>query len=316
MPRVAQWVFYLFGAAAVLWLPFWLPLRMDGGSRSGIGGSSGKSFNVLTLFSSGDAADGSTRGGSGVQALPGSGAEGSRLQRVRSTLSDDYAGVGGMHVEGCLIGHEGLEPGALATLLLGNGPGWRPLGLKAACADPTTHPIPAALGAASEAETEWSDGVAVAYKMEQQRQLGVGFTALLKTKPVWAICVAQYTGSWGFYGERLRAVLVVRCSAFCVAVCRCISAFLGCAILRGASHRGVVGRPCAAPPPAEPASPTARFLCAQACSTGCPRSSKMPTMWRLRSWPPSPCCRTWCRAAWARAQVRANKCVPCAQLVA
>lgn len=44
--------------------------------------------------------------------------------------------------------------------------------------------------------------------MEQQRQLGVGFTALLKTKPVWAICVAQYTGSWGFYGE-LRTVFGV-----------------------------------------------------------------------------------------------------------
>ncbi len=55
--------------------------------------------------------------------------------------------------------------------------------------------------AASEAETEWSDGVAVGYKMEQQRRLGVGFLPLLRTKPVWAICVAQYTGSWGFYGE-------------------------------------------------------------------------------------------------------------------
>jgi ACS family sodium-dependent inorganic phosphate cotransporter len=53
---------------------------------------------------------------------------------------------------------------------------------------------------ASEAETEWSDGVAVGFKVEQQRRLGVGFTALLRTKPVWAICVAQYTGSWGFYG--------------------------------------------------------------------------------------------------------------------
>ena len=55
--------------------------------------------------------------------------------------------------------------------------------------------------AASEAETEWSDGVAVGYKMEQQRRLGVGFLPLLRTKPVWAICVAQYTGSWGFYGK-------------------------------------------------------------------------------------------------------------------
>lgn len=55
--------------------------------------------------------------------------------------------------------------------------------------------------AASEADTEWSDGVAVGYRVEQQRQLGVGFLPLLRTRPVWAICVAQYTGSWGFYGE-------------------------------------------------------------------------------------------------------------------
>lgn len=27
-----QWVFYLFGGAAVLWLPFWLPLNVYGGS--------------------------------------------------------------------------------------------------------------------------------------------------------------------------------------------------------------------------------------------------------------------------------------------
>ncbi len=90
-----QWVFYLFGASAALWLPFWLPLRMEGGSRSGGGGSgSGKSFNILQLFSSGDAADGSMRGGGGLQGLPSSGqlAEGGRLQRVPTSLSDDYAG--------------------------------------------------------------------------------------------------------------------------------------------------------------------------------------------------------------------------------
>lgn len=45
-----QWVFYLFGAAAVVWLPFWLPQRIAGGS--GGGGSGGKGFNILALFSS------------------------------------------------------------------------------------------------------------------------------------------------------------------------------------------------------------------------------------------------------------------------
>lgn len=88
-------MFYLFGASAALWLPFWLPLRMEGGSRSGGSGGSSKSFNVLALFSSGDAADGSSRGGgSGLQGLPDSSTprEGSRLQRVPTALSDDFAG--------------------------------------------------------------------------------------------------------------------------------------------------------------------------------------------------------------------------------
>jgi ACS family sodium-dependent inorganic phosphate cotransporter len=141
------WVFYLFGASAALWLPFWLPLRIEGGSRSGGSSGSSKSFNVLSLFSSSDAADSNSGGGS-LRAPPSSGAlgQGSRLQRVPTALSDDLA---------------------------------------------------------SEAETEWSDGVAVGFKVEQQRRLGVGFTALLRTKPVWAICVAQYTGSWGFYGRSI-----------------------------------------------------------------------------------------------------------------
>jgi len=47
----------------------------------------------------------------------------------------------------------------------------------------------------SEAETEWSDGVAATCKAQQQRY-GVGFWALVKTSPVWAICIAQYTGAW------------------------------------------------------------------------------------------------------------------------
>lgn len=48
----------------------------------------------------------------------------------------------------------------------------------------------------SEAETEWSDGVAVSYRAQQLRQ-GVGFAALIRQPEVWAICVAQYTGERG-----------------------------------------------------------------------------------------------------------------------
>ena len=42
-----QWVFYIFGTAAVLWLPPWALLRIDGGRGGG-----GKGFNLLSVFSS------------------------------------------------------------------------------------------------------------------------------------------------------------------------------------------------------------------------------------------------------------------------
>ena len=92
----AQWVFYLFGASAVLWLPFWLPQRIEGGNlqrRGGGGGGGGKSFNMLDLFSSGDAGDpagaGPDSGRSARGAAAGDAAEPARLQRVGTALSDD-----------------------------------------------------------------------------------------------------------------------------------------------------------------------------------------------------------------------------------
>ena len=44
-----QWVFYVFGASAALWLPFWLPLRVATRSGGSSGGG-GKSFNLLALL--------------------------------------------------------------------------------------------------------------------------------------------------------------------------------------------------------------------------------------------------------------------------
>lgn len=72
------------------------------------------------------------------------------------------------------------------------------------CSAPSRAPLAPALPAptparppagsiVSEAETEWSDGVAVAYRAQQLRQ-GVGFAALIRQPEVWAICGAQYTG--------------------------------------------------------------------------------------------------------------------------
>ena len=48
--------------------------------------------------------------------------------------------------------------------------------------------------------TEWSDGMAYGYKAGAAATAGsgrgTGFWALMRTREVWAICVAQYTGGW------------------------------------------------------------------------------------------------------------------------
>lgn len=106
-PAALQWVFYLFGASAALWLPFWLPQRMEGGSSSRHGGGGGgKSFSLMSLFATADADDASLRltpdreaqgqaGSSGgarpsLDAVAGEGSK-QRLQTARS-LPDDAGG--------------------------------------------------------------------------------------------------------------------------------------------------------------------------------------------------------------------------------
>lgn len=77
-----QWVFYLFGAAAVLWLPLWLPQRVEGPSSGSSG--SGKSFNILSLFSI----------SSGVGGDGGSGTSGAATAAVPPSASADSLGDG------------------------------------------------------------------------------------------------------------------------------------------------------------------------------------------------------------------------------
>jgi hypothetical protein len=184
----------------------------------------------------------------------------------------------------------------------------------------------------SDAGTEWSDGVAVAYRVQQQRN-GVGFAALIRRREVWAICAAQYTGA-----------LAVGWPSCCVAASEAAGRLCTPATGMGSLHSCpsfprldltrasfAVTRAPAKPrlchafphtPPARPPSRTGHLHSASsgrppvapaprqaagastACSTGCPPSSRTLTTWRLRSWPPSPCCPTWCRAAWGPPRVR------------
>eukprot|EP00887_Chlorella_sp_A99_P007577 scaffold28.g7577.t1 len=172
------WVFYLFGGSAALWLPFWLPFDFGSGGNGGGAGSSSKSFNagdVRELF------------GSVGSAPPPAGVRAPLVRRAgTSSLSSDRSSLE-------LIGRpseqsSGSDDKSAASQppLLGPEEQQRLL-------------VPQAGGrgdsgdTASEVGTDWSDGAA-------QSARGTGFAALLKTREVWAICAAQYTGSWGFYG--------------------------------------------------------------------------------------------------------------------
>jgi hypothetical protein len=95
-------VFYIFGASAVLWLPFWLPQKMEGGT----GGGGGKGFSIRALFSTPEAGEASQslnpeRGGmqspaagSQLGSAQDLAAEGRRL-RSQQSLPDDGERRGG-----------------------------------------------------------------------------------------------------------------------------------------------------------------------------------------------------------------------------
>ena len=149
--------------------------------------------------------------------------------------------------------------------------------------------------AVSEAGTEWSDGVAVAYKAQQQRQHGVGFAALITTPEVWAICAAQYTGAHIF------SLPAADCLPAKEGVQICVQVVLEQRqpTTKSLTHP-ILPLPCPAmPPPCCLQGPGVSM----GCSTGCPPSSRITIMWRFRSWHPSPCCHTWFRAAWGQPQV-------------
>lgn len=130
-----QWVFYIFGASAVLWLPFWLPQSVEGGtaSRGGGSGSGGdgsgggaKPFTIRGLFGTADieeearvaltaspeqrgAASAARSGGGDVAAA----ADGRRLRPQRS-LPDDAGGA----LAAGLMGSHGAHLGSSSSYLV------------------------------------------------------------------------------------------------------------------------------------------------------------------------------------------------------
>lgn len=114
------WVFYIFGASVVLWLPFWIPLAIPEPKKST---SLPEVLGFRTLWN--------------------------------KTASQDIIGKGSD--EAPAVGDDE------DALLADDANNRQPLPLK-----------------------------------KPKRE--TGFRSLIKTKPVWAICAAQYCGSWGFYG--------------------------------------------------------------------------------------------------------------------
>ena len=200
----------------MLWLPLWLPQRIEGGRSSGSGGGGGgggKAFNLLTLFSSDGNVAAAGSGGVDAAGRPSGGAPGSlpaspsvdsMLERPQRTLSYDDARERLDSKGECLMLAVGGKPGggsAVGCELLCSShpcdcsPASLPASLPCVASLCPPDSVCVSLPPVSEAGTEWSDGVAVAYKAQQQRQHGVGFATLIKTPEVWAICAAQYTGA-------------------------------------------------------------------------------------------------------------------------
>lgn len=74
----------------------------------------------------------------------------------------------------------------------------RPSGWAPAAPAPGSARAPPSDDGASDAGTEWSDGVATGYKA-RLADAPRGPAALMARREVWAICVAQFAGSWGAY---------------------------------------------------------------------------------------------------------------------
>ncbi|KFM28757.1 putative anion transporter 4, chloroplastic [Auxenochlorella protothecoides] len=109
-------------------------------------------------------------------------------------------GRGGLVVVRVLLGlAQGAATPAVHSLLSAHCPPARQTTAAAAVAAATLFGTALSDDGLSEAGTDWSDGVATAHKA-RLAALPSGFAALLRQREVWAICVAQFAGSWGAYG--------------------------------------------------------------------------------------------------------------------
>ncbi|KAF8061950.1 AMY1.2 [Scenedesmus sp. PABB004] len=166
------WTYYLFGGAALLWLPAWLSLGRER-ARATAGAAA-------TVAAAAAAAAAAARGGGGAATAAAAAAAGGSNNVVRAP---------GLAAAGAV-----LCTGDAARGAAGRG-GAHPL----LDALEQQHLVAQGAAAAQTQQTQQQQT-----QQTQQQAAGgapnVGFWPLMRRKEVWAIAVAQYTAGWGFYG--------------------------------------------------------------------------------------------------------------------
>jgi cyanate permease len=164
------WTFYLFGGAALLWVPFWLQMAREKGNQAVRTAAAA----MLTM---------------------------QRQQAERSAVMVSAATAAVRQGSNNIVSTAGLKltrPGEQqAEGLSQKGPA------QDQAAATVNHPLLMALEQQQQLDKQQVAAAASAaepQQQQQQQQPNVGFWPLMRRKEVWAIAVAQYAAGWGFYG--------------------------------------------------------------------------------------------------------------------
>jgi hypothetical protein len=162
------WTFYLFGGAALLWVPFWLQMAREKGNQAVRTAAAA----MLTM---------------------------QRQQAERSAVMVSAATAAVRQGSNNIVSTTGLKltrPGEQQAE-----PSQKPASQDQAAAT-ANHPLLVALEQQQQQDSKQQVAAAAnaAEPQLQHQQANVGFWPLMRRKEVWAIAVAQYAAGWGFYG--------------------------------------------------------------------------------------------------------------------
>jgi len=161
------WTFYLFGGAALLWVPFWLHMAKEKGNQA-------------------------TRTAAAAMLQM------QRYQAERSAVVVSAATAAVRQGSNNIVSTAGLSfsraPGQQADDTIP-----APAGLDRAAATPN-HPILVGLEQQQQQDADGKQAAPATTSAVEQQNPNVGFWPLMRRKEVWAIAVAQYAAGWGFYG--------------------------------------------------------------------------------------------------------------------